>query len=242
MASKSIEAALAAATEAYEQAKERASTMREGAWQARMKHHDAAKERDRLLAAAAEGDAGVTDEKLLEAEDATRRAAAAEDLADAKATAARRNAQKAHLAVLAAQAAVLRGDYDRCVDTQIAAAEAVDGALADLNQAISAFHQAGQAVHAAHAACRYHNDHEINPNHNHNDLLRELDPAEQPRVDGLPSVLPGQQRLTVELWRTREGVVTHRDDLRGRAVLDKVAPELRKYHNRPRPMPALAAA
>jgi hypothetical protein len=195
--------------------------------EARAAVHTAALAKENLLHRAIEGEQ-VTDDEMLAADQAEDRAERLLKLAEAMAVGAQHRAQLNQVEGLRKDAVVLEQNYVAGIDRLIEISEVVDEKLADAQEALSALYEQAAICQAAHRAAVYHNTTSINYNHNHNAALRDMPPANQPKVWNIPQVF-GVPRVRVELVEdVAVGSISQR-----RIVHHALTPRLRLDHKRP---------
>jgi hypothetical protein len=226
--SEAIEAQLKNTAAAHADAIARTRVLHEQAVKARQEATEAATLGEVMLADAAAGEADdLDDDALLSAREKAERAQAKADIASAKHAAGLRKQHLAQIERLRAEAAALQGDFDESITKLLGYAEHVDECLADLQDALAAFHTQQAAVRLAHQAARHHNSHSISPGHTGNPILRDLQPDKQPRVI-VPQHL-GHSNVQAELyekWGT--GTISAK-----RVQVHALAPRMRHAFNRP---------
>jgi hypothetical protein len=184
---------------------------------------------ERLLEKVATDGVEVTDDDLLAAAEKARREEALASIAEARVTAALRNKHMAQIEELRARRDILQADFDASITRLIDTGERVDELKAALDDAVSAYAIQTQAVAEAHRAATYHNSHELNFNHNHNPIVRDMLPAELPKVV-VPQIL-GFDMPKVEMYQNlAAGSINARRD-----VIFALAPRLRQAFNRSEP-------
>lgn len=193
-------AALAAATAAHEEAASALAARQAEAKAAAEVAATASAGRQQLLDRAARGDTAVDVSQLTSADGLARDALAKHDLSAAIAASAQTNLDKAQLALLFAQAAVLHEGFSDAVDARLASAARVDELADAMRAALADLDAKGAALRAAHAAC-----------HNHDSLLdghpnvsiRNLPQPSKPRVNVQPAII-GQPTYQLALLATEE--------------------------------------
>lgn len=141
----------------------------------------AASHKDALLARVADGADDVTDADLLQADADRAKAEATAALAQARKQATKVGMDRAHIALLAANAEALQAEHARTVDVHIEIAAAVDEAYSELKDLLDAFRKQGQAVRVAYDAMSYHNERVVDPKINGNAILAGQHPSVWPK-------------------------------------------------------------
>lgn len=225
---------IAAAEAEYAKAQQRTAQLSADVVKAREAAAKAAARSSELLNAVARADDGtVSDDHLLEADQAALRAVAVEKLATAKHAAAVTLAHEAQVRLFAAKAKEIEADYSAAVDALIGTAEAVDCAKAELDESLSAYARAYEVVRAAWDRAQYHNGHELNPDHNMNEVLRRMEHWQKPRAEVVPGPHNGGVPMSDPL-RAEVGYVYGRGTIyEKRMTVEALEQRVRSQFNRP---------
>lgn len=195
---------------------------------ARAAVHSAALAREDLLRRAVEGEA-VTDDEMLAADLEHEKALRLEKLAEATAAGAYQRAQLRQIGELRKQAATLEADYNAGLDRLVDLAGVVDDKLAEAQEALAAYFAQAKACQDAHGRATYHNSVSISYGHTNNNALRDLPPAQQPKVWGLPQHGFSYPRPQLEMAEIHgAGTISHK-----RVVVHSLQPRTRLHFNRP---------
>ena len=195
--------------------------------EARAAVHAAALAKETLIARAVEGEA-VTDQEMLEADQAADRAERLLKLEEAKAVGSHQRAKLAQIDDLRKQAAVLDLNWNDSLTRLVAAAEAVDDAKAALEEKLVEYYGEAQAAQAVYTAGIGWNSMWRNFGHHHNELLRDLPSEKQPRVH-VPREGFYIPRVQVEVYQNVGGTSINAK----RDVIHALGPRIRLQFNRP---------
>jgi hypothetical protein len=194
-----IEGRHAAATAAHSEAVQRTRALWGAAEKERQRASAAAQLGSQMLEKAAVGEADVTDDDLLAAADAAKRAAAVASISEAKAAAALQAQHRTQIAEVTARRDVVQADFDGTVTRLLSIDAHIDELKAQLEDAIAARNTQVQAVVMAYQAGHHFNMLELNPGHHQNPLLSQMNPSQQPRVR-LPQHGASSYTLRLELY------------------------------------------